>query len=121
MGLGRSPSWRIVALQTMTLATLVLGIQALRNNRAQPTEDRVRSVSVETGVLYPAPSTPDGHSGNAHKEQLESRLYTLDGEAAGNGARLVKYGDVIDALKARCSDDGFNRLTAQPSRDRPIE
>ena len=61
-------------------------------------------------------------SNPVRKDQVESTLKdiqsrTPDREIAVKGDRLVKYGDVIDVLKA-CRDVGFNDvgLVAQPMK-----
>jgi len=85
-----------------------------------PDTDKQLQISVKAdGSVYVGPQV-------IRKEQLKSTLEdihsrTPDREIAVKGDRKVKYGDVLDALKA-CRDVGFNDvgLIAQPKK-RPGE
>ena len=81
-----------------------------------PDTDKQLQISVKAdGSFYVGPNV-------VRKEQLESTLKeiqerTPDREIAVKGDRLVKYGDVLDALKT-LRDVGFNDvgLIAQPKK-----
>ncbi|HYI10394.1 MAG TPA: ExbD/TolR family protein [Thermoanaerobaculia bacterium] len=81
-----------------------------------PDTDKQLLISVKAdGSVYLGPNV-------VRKEEVESALKAIqertpDREVAVKGDRLVKYGDVIDVLKA-CRDVGFNDvgLIAQPRR-----
>jgi biopolymer transport protein TolR len=85
-----------------------------------PDTDKQLQISVKSdGSVYVGPNV-------VRKDQVESVLKeiqqrTPDREIAVKGDRLVKYGDVIDVLKA-CRDVGFNDvgLISQPKK-RPGE
>src|SRR6185295_8161712 len=79
-----------------------------------PDTDKQLQISVKAdGTVYLGSSV-------VRKEQVQSELETIharspDREIAVKGDRLVKYGDVLDVLKA-CREVGFNDvgLIAQP-------
>lgn len=81
-----------------------------------PDSDKQLQISVKAdGTVYLGPNA-------VRKEQVESSLKdiqerTPDREIAVKGDRLVKYGDVLDVLKA-CREVGFNDvgLVAQPKK-----
>ncbi len=81
-----------------------------------PDTDKQLQISVKAdGSVYLGPNV-------VHKEQVESQLKdiferTPDREIAVKGDRLVKYGDVLDVLKA-CREVGFNDvgLISQPKK-----
>src|SRR6185436_16792070 len=81
-----------------------------------PDTDKQLQISVKAdGSIYVGPQV-------IRKEQLKSTLEdihtrTPDREIAVKGDRMVKYGPVLDALKA-CRDVGFNDvgLIAQPKK-----
>lgn len=81
-----------------------------------PDTDKQLLISVKAdGSVYLGPNV-------VRKEEVESALKAIqertpDREVAVKGDRLVKYGAVIDVLKA-CRDVGFNDvgLIAQPKR-----
>jgi biopolymer transport protein TolR len=81
-----------------------------------PDTDKQLLISVKAdGSVYLGPNV-------VRKDEVESALKAIqertpDREVAVKGDRLVKYGDVIDVLKA-CRDVGFNDvgLIAQPRR-----
>ena len=81
-----------------------------------PDTEKQLQISVkQDGSVYIGPNV-------VRKDQVESLLKdiqqrTPDREIAVKGDRLVKYGDVIDVLKA-CRDVGFNDvgLIAQPKK-----
>lgn len=81
-----------------------------------PDTDKQLIISVKAdGTVYLGPNA-------VRKEQVESSLEeiharTPDREIAVKGDRLVKYGDVLDVLKA-CREVGFNDvgLIAQPKK-----
>jgi len=85
-----------------------------------PDTDKQLQISVKAdGSVYLGPNV-------VRKDQVESALKeiqerTPDREIAVKGDRLVKYGDVLDVLRA-CREVGFNDvgLIAQP-RKRPGE
>ena len=81
-----------------------------------PDTEKQLQISVKAdGSVYLGPNV-------VRKDQVESSLKdiferTPDREIAVKGDRLVKYGDVLDVLKA-CRDVGFNDvgLIAQPKK-----
>jgi TolR protein len=81
-----------------------------------PDTEKQLQISVKAdGTVYIGPSA-------VRKEQVESTLKdiqsrTPDREVAVKGDRLVKYGDVLDVLKA-CREVGFNDvgLVSQPKK-----
>src|SRR5687767_10932400 len=81
-----------------------------------PDTDKQLQISVKAdGTVYVGPNA-------VRKEQVQSSLEeihqrTPDREIAVKGDRLVKYGDVLDVLKA-CREVGFNDvgLISQPKR-----
>jgi biopolymer transport protein ExbD len=81
-----------------------------------PDTEKQLQISVKAdGTVYLGPNV-------VRKEQVESSLKeikerTPDREIAVKGDRLVKYGDVLDVLKA-CREVGFNDvgLVAQPQK-----
>jgi biopolymer transport protein ExbD len=81
-----------------------------------PDTEKQLQISVKAdGTVYLGPNI-------VRKEQVESALKdiqerTPDREIAVKGDRLVKYGDVLDVLKA-CRDVGFNDvgLVSQPKK-----
>ena len=81
-----------------------------------PDTEKQLQISVkQDGSVYIGPNV-------VRKDQVESLLKdiqerTPDREIAVKGDRLVKYGDVLDVLKA-CRDVGFNDvgLIAQPKK-----
>lgn len=81
-----------------------------------PDTEKQLQISVKAdGTVYLGPNA-------IRKDQVESSLKeiqerTPDREIAVKGDRLVKYGDVLDVLKA-CRDVGFNDvgLVAQPKK-----
>jgi biopolymer transport protein TolR len=81
-----------------------------------PDTDKQLQISVKSdGSVYLGPNI-------VRKEQLQSSLEdihskTPDREIAVKGDKLVKYGDVLDVLKA-CREVGFNNvgLIAQPKK-----
>ena len=81
-----------------------------------PDSEKQLQISIkEDGSVYVGPNV-------VRKDQVESLLKeiherTPDREVAVKGDRLVKYGDVVDVLKA-CREVGFNDvgLIAQPKR-----
>ncbi|MGN6183263.1 MAG: ExbD/TolR family protein [Thermoanaerobaculia bacterium] len=81
-----------------------------------PDTEKQLQISVKAdGIVYIGPNA-------VRKEEVESQLKdiqsrTPDREVAVKGDRLVKYGDVLDVLKA-CRDVGFNDvgLVAQPKK-----
>jgi biopolymer transport protein TolR len=81
-----------------------------------PDTEKQLQISVKAdGSVYLGPNV-------VRKDQVESSLKeiqerTPDREIAVKGDRLVKYGDVLDVLKA-CRDVGFNDvgLVAQPKK-----
>ena len=83
---------------------------------ATPDTEKQLQISVKAdGTVYLGPNA-------VRKDQVESALKdiherTPDREVAVKGDRLVKYGDVIDVLKA-CRDVGFNDvgLISQPKK-----
>ena len=85
-----------------------------------PDTDKQLQISVKSdGSVYLGPNV-------VRKDQVESALKdiherTPDREIAVKGDRLVKYGDVLDVLKA-CREVGFNDigLISQPKK-RPGE
>lgn len=96
-----------------------------REVRTHLLQSALRDRDIPTALEYTDASVvsqPDGRSGNAHEKQLESRLEeiyqrTLDREIAEKAGRRVKYGDILDALKAHpCRDGGFNKLIAPPKK-----
>ncbi|HEX2123915.1 MAG TPA: biopolymer transporter ExbD [Thermoanaerobaculia bacterium] len=82
-----------------------------------PDTDKQLLISVKAdGTIYLGPNV-------VRKEQVESSLdeihtRTPDREIAVKGDRLVKYGDVLDVLKA-CREVGFNDvgLIAEPKKN----
>jgi biopolymer transport protein TolR len=81
-----------------------------------PDTEKQLQISVKAdGSVYLGPNV-------VRKDQVESALKeiqerTPDREVAVKGDKLVKYGDVLDVLRA-CRDVGFNDvgLVAQPKR-----
>jgi len=81
-----------------------------------PDTEKQLQISVKAdGSIYVGPNV-------IRKEQLKSELENIhtrtpDREIAVKGDRMVKYGPVLDALKA-CRDVGFNDvgLIAQPKK-----
>ena len=81
-----------------------------------PDTEKQLQISVKSdGSVYLGPTV-------VMKQQVESELKTIhdrtpDREIAVKGDRKVKYGDVLDVLKA-CREVGFNNvgLIAQPKR-----
>ena len=81
-----------------------------------PDTEKQLQISVKAdGSVYLGPNV-------VRKDQVESALKeiqerTPDREVAVKGDRLVKYGDVLDVLKA-CRDVGFNDvgLVSQPKK-----
>jgi len=81
-----------------------------------PDTDKQLQISVKAdGTVYLGPNV-------VRKEEVESSLkeiyqHTPDREIAVKGDKLVKYGDVLDVLKA-CREVGFNDvgLIAQPQK-----
>ena len=81
-----------------------------------PDSEKQLQISIkDDGSVYVGPNV-------VRKDQVESLLKeiherTPDREVAVKGDRLVKYGDVVDVLKA-CREVGFNDvgLIAQPKR-----
>jgi biopolymer transport protein TolR len=88
------------------------------------TEDPEKTPDTEKQLIISVKSDSSVYLGPnvVHKEQVESQLKeihdrTPDREIAVKGDRLVKYGDVLDVLKA-CREVGFNDvgLIAQPKK-----
>jgi len=81
-----------------------------------PDTEKQLQISVKAdGTVYLGPSV-------VRKDQVQSELEAIhqrtpDREVAVKGDKLVKYGDVLDVLKA-CREVGFNDvgLIAQPKR-----
>ncbi|HET7433578.1 MAG TPA: biopolymer transporter ExbD [Thermoanaerobaculia bacterium] len=81
-----------------------------------PDTEKQLQISVKAdGSVYVGPTV-------VRKEQVQSQLeeihqHTPDREVAVKGDRLVKYGDVLDVLKA-CREVGFNDvgLISQPKK-----
>jgi biopolymer transport protein ExbD len=81
-----------------------------------PDSEKQLQISIkDDGSVYVGPNV-------VRKDQVESLLKeiherTPDREIAVKGDRLVKYGDIVDVLKA-CREVGFNDvgLIAQPKR-----
>jgi len=81
-----------------------------------PDTDKQLQISVKAdGSVYLGPNV-------VRKDQVEGQLkeiyeHTPDREIAVKGDRLVKYGDVLDVLKA-CREVGFNDvgLISQPKK-----
>lgn len=91
MRLPGTPSWRIVAVYTATLAALVLGILSLRGNRAQ--------------MKSSAGLKEDRAGGRPAFQQI-----------SGSDESLTKYGDLLDFFEA-CRALGSNdvsRIAQQP-------
>jgi biopolymer transport protein TolR len=85
-----------------------------------PDTDKQLQISVKSdGSVYLGPNVVRKEEVKAQLEDIHAR--TPDREIAVKGDRQVKYGDVLDVLKA-CRDVGFNDvgLIAQP-RKRPGE
>src|SRR5262245_33189136 len=85
-----------------------------------PDTDKQLQISVKAdGSVYLGPNVVRKDEVEAQLKQIQER--TPDREIAVKGDRLVKYGDVLDVLKA-CRDVGFNDvgLVSQP-RKRPGE
>jgi biopolymer transport protein TolR len=84
--------------------------------------DKTPDTEKQLQISVKADGTVYVGSNAIRKDQVESTLKeiqqrTPDREIAVKGDRLVKYGDVIDVLKA-CRDVGFNDvgLIAQPKK-----
>lgn len=83
---------------------------------ATPDTEKQLQISVKAdGTVYLGPNA-------VRKDEVESALKSIyertpDREVAVKGDRLVKYGDVVDVLKA-CRDVGFNDvgLISQPKK-----
>ena len=85
-----------------------------------PDTDKQLQISVKAdGSVYLGPNVVRKEEVKTALDEIHAR--TPDREIAVKGDRLVKYGDVLDVLKA-CRDVGFNDvgLIAQP-RKRPGE
>ena len=81
-----------------------------------PDTDKQLQISVKAdGSVYLGSSVVRKDEVKAQLEDIQKR--TPDREIAVKGDRLVKYGDVLDVLKA-CRDVGFNDvgLIAQPQK-----
>jgi len=86
------------------------------NPEKTPDSEKQLQISVkDDGSVYVGPNV-------VRKDQVESLLKeiherTPDREVAVKGDRMVKYGDIIDVLKA-CREVGFNDvgLIAQPKK-----
>jgi biopolymer transport protein ExbD len=81
-----------------------------------PDTEKQLQISVKSdGSFYVGPQVIRREQLKSTLEDIHSR--TPDREIAVKGDRLVKYGDVLDALKA-CRDVGFNDvgLIAQPKK-----
>ncbi len=87
-------------------------------NQPEKTPDTEKQLQISVkadGSVYLGPNV-------VRKDQVQSELETIhqrtpDREVAVKADRLVKYGDVLDVLKA-CRDVGFNDLglIAQPKK-----
>src|SRR5688500_8792184 len=81
-----------------------------------PDTDKQLQISVKAdGSVYLGPQVVRKDEVKAALEEIHQR--TPDREIAVKGDKLVKYGDVVDVLKA-CRDVGFNDvgLIAQPRK-----
>ena len=81
-----------------------------------PDTEKQLQISVKAdGSVYVGPNVVRKDEVNKILEDIHGR--TPDREVAVKGDRLVKYGDIIDVLKA-CRDVGFNDvgLIAQPKK-----
>src|SRR5687768_6676264 len=81
-----------------------------------PDTEKQLQISVKVdGSVYLGPNVVRKEEVKAAMEDIHAR--TPDREIAVKGDRLVKYGDVLDVLKA-CRDVGFNDvgLIAQPAK-----
>jgi biopolymer transport protein ExbD len=81
-----------------------------------PDTDKQLQISVKAdGSVYLGPNVVRKDQVQSELEQIHQR--TPDREIAVKGDKLVKYGDVLDVLKA-CREVGFNNvgLIAQPKR-----
>ncbi|HUP63600.1 MAG TPA: biopolymer transporter ExbD [Thermoanaerobaculia bacterium] len=81
-----------------------------------PDTDKQLQISVKAdGSVYLGPNVVRKEEVKSALDEIHTR--TPDREIAVKGDRLVKYGDILDVLKA-CRDVGFNDvgLIAQPSK-----
>jgi biopolymer transport protein ExbD len=81
-----------------------------------PDTDKQLQIAVKAdGTVYVGPNVVRKDQVQAALDEIFKR--TPDREIAVKGDRLVKYGDVVDVLKA-CRDVGFNDvgLIAQPKK-----
>ena len=81
-----------------------------------PDTDKQLQISVKAdGSVYLGPNVVRKEEVKTALDEIHAR--TPDREIAVKGDRLVKYGDVLDVLKA-CRDVGFNDvgLIAQPAK-----
>jgi biopolymer transport protein TolR len=81
-----------------------------------PDTEKQLQISVkQDGSVYLGPTVVRKEQVQSELEQIHTR--TPDREIAVKGDKLVKYGDVLDVLKA-CREVGFNNvgLIAQPRR-----
>jgi biopolymer transport protein ExbD len=81
-----------------------------------PDTDKQLQISVKAdGTVYVGPNVVRKDQVQAALDEIHQR--TPDREIAVKGDRLVKYGDVVDVLKA-CREVGFNDvgLIAQPKK-----
>ncbi|MCU1229075.1 MAG: tolR [Acidobacteria bacterium] len=81
-----------------------------------PDTEKQLQISVkQDGSVYLGPTVVRKEQVQSELEQIHTR--TPDREIAVKGDKLVKYGDVLDVLKA-CREVGFNNvgLIAQPKR-----
>ena len=81
-----------------------------------PDTDKQLQISVKAdGSVYLGPTVVRKEQVQSELEQIHSK--TPDREIAVKGDRIVKYGDVLDVLKA-CREVGFNNvgLIAQPKK-----
>ena len=81
-----------------------------------PDTDKQLQISVKAdGSVYLGPNVVRKDEVKTALDEIHAR--TPDREIAVKGDRLVKYGDVLDVLKA-CRDVGFNDvgLIAQPAK-----
>lgn len=86
-----------------------------------PDTDKQLQISVKAdGTVYIGPNVVRKDQVKSLLEEIQQR--TPDREIAVKGDRLVKYGEVLDVLKA-CRDVGFNDvgLVAQPRRQANAE
>jgi biopolymer transport protein ExbD len=86
------------------------------NPEKTPDSEKQLQISVkDDGSVYVGPNVVRKDQVQALLEEIHQR--TPDREVAVKGDKLVKYGDIIDVLKA-CREVGFNDvgLIAQPKR-----